>query len=40
MPTAMNAAFWSNLVSLTSGSISIDEALEELQSVADEAYAE
>jgi alpha-glucoside transport system substrate-binding protein len=38
MPSAMNAAFWSHLVSLTSGSETVDEALEALQTVADDAY--
>lgn len=39
MPTAMNAAFWSNMVSLTAGSQTIDETLTALQKVADEAYS-
>ena len=39
MPSAMNAAFWSHLVSLTSGSETVDEALEALQVVAVDAYA-
>ena len=38
MPTAMNAAFWSHLVSLTSGSETVDAALKALQTVADDAY--
>ncbi|MBA3688289.1 MAG: extracellular solute-binding protein [Chloroflexi bacterium] len=38
MPSAMNAAFWSHLVSLTSGSETVDEALKALQTVADDAY--
>jgi alpha-glucoside transport system substrate-binding protein len=38
MPTAMNAAFLSHLVSLTSGSETVDEALKALQTVADDAY--
>jgi alpha-glucoside transport system substrate-binding protein len=38
MPSDMNAAFWSHLVSLTSGSETVDEALEALQKVADDAY--
>jgi alpha-glucoside transport system substrate-binding protein len=39
MPSAMNAAFWSHMVSLTSGSETVDEALAALQVVADDAYA-
>jgi len=39
MPTAMNAAFWSNMVSLTSGSQTVDETLAALQKVADDAYS-
>jgi alpha-glucoside transport system substrate-binding protein len=39
MPTAMNAAFWSHMVSLTSGSETVDQALQALQQVADDAYA-
>ena len=39
MPTAMNAAFWSNMVSLTSGSQSIDDTLAALDKVAEDAYA-
>jgi alpha-glucoside transport system substrate-binding protein len=39
MPSAMNAAFWSHLVSLTSGSETVDEALAALQTVAKDAYA-
>jgi alpha-glucoside transport system substrate-binding protein len=38
MPSAMNAAFWSHVVSLTSGSETVDEALKALQTVADDAY--
>jgi alpha-glucoside transport system substrate-binding protein len=38
MPTAMNAAFLSHLVSLTSGSETVDEALKALQTIADDAY--
>jgi alpha-glucoside transport system substrate-binding protein len=38
MPQAMNAAFWSHLVSLTSGSETVDAALQALQTVADDAY--
>ena len=38
MPSAMNAAFWSHMVSLTSGSETVDAALEALQVVADDAY--
>jgi alpha-glucoside transport system substrate-binding protein len=38
MPSAMNAAFWSHMVSLTSGSETVDEALKALQTVADDAY--
>jgi len=40
MPSAMNAAFWSHMVSLTSGSETVDEALAALQVVAEDAYAE
>ena len=39
MPSAMNAAFWSHMVSLTNGDETVDEALAELQKVADTAYA-
>jgi alpha-glucoside transport system substrate-binding protein len=39
MPTAMNAAFWSNMVSLTSGSQSIDDTLAALDTAAKDAYA-
>lgn len=39
MPTAMNAAFWSHMVSLTAGKESVDSALTALQKVADDAYA-
>ena len=39
MPTDMNAAFWSHMVSLTSGKETIDQALAALQKVADDAYA-
>jgi alpha-glucoside transport system substrate-binding protein len=38
MPSAMNAAFWSHMVSLTNGDETVDEALVELQKVADTAY--
>ena len=38
MPSAMQAAFLSHLVSLTSGSETVDEALKALQTVADDAY--
>jgi alpha-glucoside transport system substrate-binding protein len=38
MPTAMNAAFLSHMVSLTSGSETVDAALAALQKVADDAY--
>ena len=38
MPSAMNAAFWSHMVSLTSGSETVDAALQALQTVADDAY--
>ena len=38
MPTDMNAAFWSHMVSLTSGKETIDAALAALQKVADDAY--
>ena len=40
MPTDMNAAFWSNMVSLTAGSETIDEALQALADVAKDAYAQ
>jgi alpha-glucoside transport system substrate-binding protein len=39
MPTDMNAAFWQHMVSLTSNKETIDQALEALQKVADDAYA-
>jgi alpha-glucoside transport system substrate-binding protein len=39
MPTAMNAAFWSHMVNLTSGHETVDQALEALQKVADDAYS-
>jgi alpha-glucoside transport system substrate-binding protein len=39
MPTAMNAAFWSHMVSLTAGKETVDQALPALQKVADDAYA-
>ena len=35
----MNAAFWSHMVTLTSGKETIDAALSALQKVADDAYA-
>ena len=38
MPTAMNAAFWQHMVSLTSNKETVDEALNALQKVADDAY--
>jgi hypothetical protein len=38
MPTDMNAAFWSHMVSLTSGKETIDAALTALQKIADTAY--
>jgi alpha-glucoside transport system substrate-binding protein len=38
MPTAMNAAFWSHMVSLTAGQETIDEALEALDEVRADAY--
>ena len=38
MPTAMNAAFWTHMVSLTSGSETVDAALTALQKIADDAY--
>jgi len=38
MPSAMNAAFWQHIVSLTSGSETVDAALTALQKVADDAY--
>ena len=40
MPTAMNAAFWQHMVSLTAGTETVEEALAALQAVADDAYAE
>ena len=40
MPTAMNAAFWQHMVSLTAGSETIEEALAALQTVADDAYSQ
>jgi alpha-glucoside transport system substrate-binding protein len=40
MPTDMNAAFWSHMVSLTAGSETIDEALAALDTVAADAYAQ
>jgi len=40
MPTAMNAAFWSHMVSLTAGKETVDQALAALQKVADDAYAQ
>jgi alpha-glucoside transport system substrate-binding protein len=40
MPTDMNAAFWSHMVSLTAGSETIDEALAALDKVAADAYAQ
>ena len=39
MPSAMNAAFWQHMVSLTAGSETVDEALAALQTVAEDAYA-
>jgi len=38
MPAAMNEAFWSTMVSLTNGSITIDKALSDLDAVAADAY--
>ena len=38
MPSAMNAAFWSHMVSLTNGDETVDEALEALQKAAVDAY--
>ena len=38
MPSAMNAAFLSHMVSLTNGDETVDEALAALQKVADDAY--
>jgi alpha-glucoside transport system substrate-binding protein len=40
MPTAMNAAFWQHMVSLTAGQETIDAALAALQKVADDAYTQ
>lgn len=39
MPTAMNAAFWSHAVSMTAGKETVDQALQALQKVADDAYS-
>ena len=39
MPTAMNAAFWKEVVSLTSNKETIDQALAALQKVANDAYS-
>jgi alpha-glucoside transport system substrate-binding protein len=39
MPTAMNAAFWTHMVSITAGEETVDEALAALQTVAEDAYA-
>ena len=39
MPTDMNAAFWSNMVSLTAGKETVDDALKALDKVAKDAYA-
>jgi alpha-glucoside transport system substrate-binding protein len=40
MPTAMNAAFWQHMVSLTAGAETVEEALAALQTVAEDAYSE
>lgn len=40
MPTAMNAAFWSQMVSLTAGKETVDQALAALQKVANDAYSQ
>jgi alpha-glucoside transport system substrate-binding protein len=40
MPTAMNAAFWQHMVSLTAGQETVEEALAALQTVAEDAYSE
>lgn len=40
MPTAMNAAFWQHMVSLTAGKETIDEALAALDKVAADAYSQ
>jgi alpha-glucoside transport system substrate-binding protein len=40
MPSAMNAAFWSHMVSLTAGQETIDEALQALDVVAADAYGQ
>lgn len=40
MPTAMNAAFWSHMVSLTAGQETIDQALSALDVVRADAYAQ
>lgn len=40
MPTAMNAAFWSHMVSLTAGQETIEEALSALDEVRADAYAQ
>jgi alpha-glucoside transport system substrate-binding protein len=39
MPSAMNAAFWQHMVSLTAGKETVDQALQALQKVADDAYS-
>ena len=40
MPTAMNAAFWTHMVTLTGGKETVDQALAALQKVADDAYSQ
>jgi len=40
MPTAMNAAFWTHMVSLTGGKETVDQALAALQKVAGDAYSQ
>ena len=40
MPTAMNAAFWTHMVSLTGGKETVDQALAALQKVAGDAYTQ
>jgi alpha-glucoside transport system substrate-binding protein len=39
MPNAMNAAFKSEMVTLAKGSVTVDQALQDLQKVADDAYS-
>jgi alpha-glucoside transport system substrate-binding protein len=39
MPTAMNDAFWKDMVALTNGSKTVDQALSDLDSAQKDAYA-